>query len=160
MAAPISITIIAALFYLCGVMVFLAGLYLLFVVILGQNAIVLVTPLAAVPGLKSAFERLTLRLSSTDTGPAQTLAIAMLVFGLASSFLSISTGLSKLQDWSRTLVIVFCVIGIANGLARLCDPTVADDVAVLWAIVTGISLLILLYLCSPGVAALFRKGEQ
>ncbi|MEM9771528.1 MAG: hypothetical protein AAF889_08030 [Cyanobacteria bacterium P01_D01_bin.73] len=159
MAAPIGIKIIAAIFYLFGAVTFMAGFYLLFVVVLGSDALVLTKPLtAAFPNLEAPFEKLTLELSSADSGPVQALAIAMMVFGLASSFLSVSSGLTSLQNWSRTLTIVFCVIGIANGLARICDPMATGLLA--WAYATGIFLLILLYLCSPGVAAMFTEGSS
>ena len=159
MAVPIGITLIAAVFYLSGAVAIAAGFYLFFVAILGSNALRLTASLTVLlPSLKDPIERITLNLSSADSGPFQAIVVGFITFGLASSLISVGSGLSTLQPWSRTLVMVFTVIGLANGLARLADRTATGSMP--GAIAAGVSLLILLYLASPGIASRFQGDSD
>ncbi len=159
MAVPLGITLIAAIFSLMGIVAIAAGLYLFFVVLLGSNALRLVAPLTALlPELKDPIERITLKLSSADSGPFQALIVALMAFGLATALFSVGSGLSNLKPWTRTLVMVFTVIAMANGLARLSDRSATGSIP--GAIAVGVSLLILLYLSSPEIVALFESEEE
>ena len=160
MAVPLGVTLIAAVFALVGFLAIVAGLYLFTIASMGSTyALLLAAPLTTlIPALKPTLERVSLNLSSADSGPFFALIMTLVAFGLATALFSVASGLTNLKPWSRTLVIVFTVIGIANGLARLADRTAVGSVP--GVIAVGLSLVMLLYLCSPGTVALFEEGGE
>lgn len=155
-AVPLGVSLIASVFSLLSIGAIAGGLYLLFVSVLGTQALALVAPISLFfPAFEQFIQRVTLEVTADDIGSFAVLWAGGLAFVLATIFFSMGSALKQRKPWSRTLIMVFTVIGIANGLARMADRSANGSVP--WAIAVGVSLLMLLYLCSPEVAGFFQE---
>ena len=156
MTVPPGIKLISAFFSFLGIVAIAVGLYMLFVSVLGSRALALVAPISLFfPAFEQFIQRVTLEISADDIGSFAVLFGGGGAFLVATICFSMGSALTQRKPGSRTLVIVFTIIAIANGLARMADRSI--DGSVPWAITVGVSLLMLLYLCSPEVAGFFQE---
>jgi len=142
MTVPPGIVIISAFFYFLGIVAIAAGLYLLFVSVLGTQALALVAPISLFfPAFEQAIQRITTKIAADDIGSFTVLFGGGVAFILGTIFCSMGSALTQRKPWSRTLVMVFAAIGMANGLARMADHAATGSVP--GAIAVGISLLMM-----------------